>query len=109
MSKRRPDHYDDMTERSDPRRIRARRRRRRLVRGVVRIVIWAVLLTGVFVLGIGYGKTIASDEKVSTKRVTITQERGEVEVTLPTKTVTVTKTVKVVKRANRGQRSGANR
>lgn len=93
MARRRPDHTSDMTMRSDPRRLSARRRRRRVVRGFVRTVFWALVLAGVFVLGLGYGRTLSDEGGDGTGDVTITQDRGALEATLPTRTETVTKTV----------------
>lgn len=82
-----------------------RRRRRRLVRTVIRGASWLLLLTAVFVLGIGYGRTVVrpgTDEKVRT--VKITGDRGTVSATLPTRTITVTKTRTVRARADRSPR-----
>jgi hypothetical protein len=93
MSRRRPDHSAEMAERGDRRRVRSRRRKRRVVAGIVKVVFWALVLIGVFVLGIGYGRTIAGDDETAKDEVTVTQPRGRIEATLPTKTVTVTKTV----------------
>jgi hypothetical protein len=74
---------------------RARRRRRRLMLGSIKTIFWAVVLVGVFILGLGYGRTLSGDDRASTRRVTIKDDLGSVEATLPTKTITVTKTVKV--------------
>lgn len=94
MSRRRPDHSGDMAARSDVRRIRARRRRRRILRGTVKAVFWALVLAGVFVLGLGYGRTIGAEDEQRTDEVTITVPRDAITATLPTTTVTVTTTVK---------------
>jgi hypothetical protein len=82
-----------MTARSDQRRLRSRRRRRRVARGAVRFTFWTLVLAGVFVLGIGYGKTLSGEDELRTDEVTVSQPRGAVTATLPTRTVTVTKTV----------------
>lgn len=82
-----------MSARSDARRLRSRRRRRRLARGAIRSVFWALVLAGVFILGIGYGRTLSEDE-LREDTVTITQPRDAIQATLPVKTVTVTKTVR---------------
>jgi hypothetical protein len=82
-----------MTARSDQRRLRSRRRRRRVARGVVKVAFWTLVLAGTFVLGIGYGKTLSGEDELRTDEVTVSQSRGAVTATLPTKTVTVTKTV----------------
>lgn len=100
MSRRRPDHTADMESRTDARRLRRRRRRRRAVRGTIKVVFWGLVLAGVFVLGLGYGRTLSSEQDEATGEVTITVPREAVTATLPTKTVTVTKTV----RATRGTR-----
>lgn len=92
-----------MTARSDQRRLRSRRRRRRVARGAIRLVFWSLVLAGVFVLGLGYGRTLSGEDELREDAVTITQPRDAIEATLPTKTVTVTKTV----RATRGTNAGA--
>lgn len=61
----------------------------------MRIVFWALVLAGVFVLGLGYGRTLGGDDELRRDEVTITSEVGTVEATLPTRTTTVTKTVTV--------------
>ena len=94
-----------MTARSDQRRLKARRRRRRVARGAIRLVFWTLVLAGVFILGIGYGRTLSGEDELREDEVTITQERDAIEATLPTKTVTVTKTVKVA-RATKGAATG---
>jgi hypothetical protein len=83
-----------MTARSDARRLRSRRRRRRVARGAIRLVFWTLVLAGVFVLGIGYGRTLSGEDELREDEVTITQPREAITATLPTKTVTVTKTVR---------------
>jgi len=88
-----------MTSRTDRRRLNSRRRRRRLVRGLVRGAFWSLVLVGVFILGLGYGKTIGEDDAATGNDVTITQDRGAVVATLPTKTVTVVKTVTAPKKS----------
>ncbi|MCW2961413.1 MAG: hypothetical protein JWM90_1800 [Thermoleophilia bacterium] len=89
----RPDHSSDMRDRGDQRQLRSRRRRRRAARGVIKGAFWTLVLAGVFVLGLGYGRTISGDDASTRDQVTVKQSRGTVEATLPTKTVTVTKTV----------------
>jgi hypothetical protein len=84
-----------MSARADQRRLRSRRRRRRVVRGLARTAFWT-LLVGVFVLGIGYGKTLSGEDElrsVAVTIITITAPRDAVQATLPTRTVTVTRTV----------------
>jgi hypothetical protein len=88
-----------MSARSDQRRLRTRRRRRRVVRGAIRLVFWTLVLAGVFILGIGYGRTLSGEDELREDKVTITQPRDAVQATLPTKTVTVTTTVRVAKGA----------
>ncbi len=78
-----------MVARGDVRRIRARKRRRRVVRGIVKTVFWALVLAGTFVLGLGYGKTLSSEDQTSSEHVTVTAPRDAVTVTVPTQTVTV--------------------
>ena len=82
-----------MTSRSDQRRIRSRRRRRRTARVLIKSAFWTLVLAGVFVLGLGYGRTLSDEDELRTDDVTITQQRDAIQATLPTKTVTVTKTV----------------
>ena len=105
MSRRRPDHSSEMHERGDRTRLNRRRRRRRLLRGVVRTVFWALVLAGVFILGLGYGKTLGGEDELRSDKVTVTQEPQKITATLPTKTVTVTKTVRVPARAAAGRNS----
>lgn len=89
-----------MSARGDQRRLRKRRRRRRVVRGFARLVFWTFVLAGVFILGLGYGKTLSTEDELRDDEVTITQPRDAIQATLPTRTITVAKTVK--------QASGAN-
>ena len=70
MSRRRPDHSTDMTARSDRNRLRSRRKRRRLARGGIKGLFWLLVMCGVFVLGIGYGRTIGGDESAVGDKVT---------------------------------------
>jgi hypothetical protein len=94
MSRRsRPDHSSDVHDRRDQQQLRARRRRRRAARGAIKGVFWTLVLAGVFVLGLGYGRTLSGDDASTKQQVTVKQSRGTVEATLPTRTVTVTKTV----------------
>jgi len=82
-----------MGSRSDRARRTSRRRRRRVARGLVKTIFWSFVLAGVFVLGLGFGRTLSSEDATAKGKVTITADRGPVQVTLPTKTETVTKTV----------------
>lgn len=88
-----------MHERRDRARLNRRRRRRRLLRAVVRTVFWALVLAGVFILGLGYGKTLGGEDELRRDKVTVTRDPQRINATLPTKTVTVTKTVRVPARA----------
>lgn len=63
------------------------------------------MLAGVFILGIGYGRTLSGEDELREDTVTITQPRDAIEATLPTKTITVTKTVKATK-ATKGATTG---
>jgi hypothetical protein len=70
------------------------------MRGIVRAVVWLLVLAGVFVFGIGMGRTVAGDGARGTAHaVHLVADRGVVTATLPTKTVVTTvvetKTVKV--------------
>ncbi|MCW2973173.1 MAG: hypothetical protein JWN72_1446 [Thermoleophilia bacterium] len=93
--RQRPDHSGDMQVSASARkRGRSRRRRRRLALGAIKSLFWLLVLAGVFVLGIGYGRTISSDDETSTRKVTLEQDAGApITATLPTRTITVTKTV----------------
>jgi hypothetical protein len=84
-----------MYERSDQGHLRSRRRRRRLARGVIRVAFWTLVLAGVFILGIGYGRTLSGEDELREDQVTVEQDPVEIEATLPTKTITVTKTVRI--------------
>lgn len=92
-------------QRGDRRRLRTRRRRRRLLHGAVKAGFWALVLAGVFVLGLGYGKTLSGEDELRTDEVTITGGGTAIEATLPTETVTVTRTVRAPS-ARRGDGSG---
>jgi len=85
-----------MDGRYDRKRSRRRGRRRRVVRGFAKLVFWTLVLAATFVLGLGFGRTIAGDDDVAREQATITQERGAITATLPT--ITTTKTVTVTKR-----------
>lgn len=99
-----------MQPRADGRRLRARRRRRRLARGAVRTVFWALVLTGVFIMGIGYGRTLSGEDELRSDEVTVTVPGGTITATLPTETITVTKTVRApAPRAGAGNRAGGAR
>lgn len=96
MSRRRRDNAPAIPgERAGVRPRRAGRRRRRLVLGMVRGAFWTLVLAGVFVLGIGYGRTLSGDDELRADEVTIEQDPVPIEATLPTRTVTVTRTVRV--------------
>jgi hypothetical protein len=88
-----------MRERSDRSRLQSRRRRRRLARGLVRTAFWTLVLAGVFILGLGYGKTLSGEDELRSDKTTVKLEPQPVEATLPTKTVTVTKTVTAAKKS----------
>lgn len=66
-----------------------------MVLGLARTVFWLLVLCGVFVLGLGYGRTVSGDDNATKRRVTVDQDLGTVEATLPTRTITTTKTVTV--------------
>ena len=89
------------------RRPRRGRRGRRIARGAIKVTFWALVIAGTFVLGLGYGRTVSRDDELRTDKVTVTQDRGAIEATLPTKTVTVTKTVKVVAPVRSATRTAA--
>lgn len=87
---------------------RKRRRRRRIVRALSRGVIWLLVVSAVFVLGVGFGRTMSTDSPQNLRKtIRVTNNRGAITATLPTTTitttVTVTKTVKA--KATRKQRS----
>ncbi len=83
-----------MHSRAGARDARSRRRRRRLARGAVKGVFWTIVLAGVFVLGLGYGRTLSGEDELRTDEVTVSVPRDAVTATLPTTTVTVTETVR---------------
>ena len=92
--RRKPDQEADLH--APPSRGRSRGRRRRSVaRGSLRIVFLGLVLAGVFVLGLGYGRTLSGQDELRKDEVTVTYEAAPIEATLPTRTVTVTKTVTV--------------
>ncbi len=73
---------------------RRRRRRRRAMRALSRGVIWFLVVSAVFVLGVGFGRTIASDSPQNLRKtIRVTNNRGAITATLPTTTVTTTVTV----------------
>lgn len=110
MTPRRSDHSPDMLERGGRDRLRSRRRRRRALRGVVRTIFWTLVLCGVFILGLGYGRTLSGQDELREDRVTVERDPVPIQATLPTKTVTVTKTVRVpARQAPRGGAGAANR
>lgn len=70
-----------------------------MVLGFAKLVFWMIVLGAVFVVGIGLGHQLGADEAGTDGRtLTVDGSRGEVVATLPTKTVTVTKTETVVRR-----------
>ena len=75
----------------------------------MRSVFWTLVLGGVFLLGIGYGKTIGGDEQASRDEVEVEIGDSRVEATLPTRTITQTRTVTVRATPRRGARTGAAR
>lgn len=75
---------------------------------MIRFVFWTFVLAGVFVLGIGYGRTLSSEDELREDSVTITQPRDAIEATLPTRTVTVTKTVRSPREPGRGTGTARN-
>jgi hypothetical protein len=93
VPRRRIDHASDMSPRTAARRLRSRRRRRRILGSLVKGVFWTLVLAGVFVLGLGYGRTLSSEDELRRDEVTVTVQRDAVTATLPTETVTVTRTV----------------
>jgi hypothetical protein len=76
---------------------RKKRRKRRVMRFFTRFLFWGIVLVAVFVVGIGFGKTMSSDGGGNGGRVTITRDRGVVTSTQPIKTITVKKTKTIVK------------
>jgi hypothetical protein len=95
-----------MASRTDARRLRSRRRRRGLVRGVIRVIFWTIVLAGVFILGLGYGKTLSGEDEQRSDKVTVTESRGAIVATLPTETVTVTTTVQAKPKAKQSTSAG---
>jgi alpha-D-ribose 1-methylphosphonate 5-triphosphate synthase subunit PhnI len=75
-----------------------------VARGAIRMVFWAFVLAGVFVLGLGYGRTLSGEDELRSDEVTVTVARDAVTATLPTTTVTVTRTV-MVRAPRAGQRA----
>lgn len=61
----------------------------------MRTAFWALVLAGVFIMGIGYGRTLSGEDELRSDEVTVTVPGGTITATLPTETVTVTKTVRV--------------
>lgn len=84
----------DLEARSKNKSRRRRSRRRRFYKGLIKGLFWIMVMSGVFILGIGYGRIVGGsvDKKSGDVRLTVPQD--PVTVTLPTKTVTVTKTVR---------------
>ncbi|MCW2950126.1 MAG: hypothetical protein JWN41_1139 [Thermoleophilia bacterium] len=81
---------------------RARRRRRRFVLGATKVIFWALVLVGVFVLGIGFGRTVSTDDHATKRSVTLAVDANEpVQATLPIKTVTVVRTVTTPRKTSR--------
>lgn len=79
------------------------------MRGIVRFVSWTLVLAGVFVLGLGYGRTIGAGDEQRTDTVVVTDEIGTLEATLPTRTVTVVRTVTQPARRTPAGRAAAQR
>lgn len=96
-----------MQERPGSTRLRSRRRRRRLLHGAVQAAFWTLVLVAVFILGIGYGKTLSGEDELRTDQVTIDRDPAPIQATLPTKTVTVTKTVRVPAKAKPAARAAS--
>ncbi len=71
-----------------------RRRRRRLVRGLTRLVTWMLLLGAAFIFGLGYGRVASESGRPANAKVTVAGNRGTIMATLPVRTVvqTVTRT-----------------
>jgi hypothetical protein len=74
--------------------------------GLVRLAFWSLVLAGVFVLGLGYGRTLSGEDEVRHDRVTIAGEPVTVQATLPTQTETVTRTVTIRAKAAKAPRAG---
>ena len=98
-----------MYSRSDTRRLKSRRRRRRVVRGAIKGVFWTIVLAGVFVLGLGYGRTLSGEDELRTDEVTVSVPRDAITATLPEKTVTVTTTVRQPAGGAKRSQGAANR
>ncbi len=79
-----------------------------MARGAIRLVFWSLVLAGVFILGLGYGRTLSGEDELREDKVTITQPRDAIEATLPTRTVTVTRTVRAPRGTTRGPGSARN-
>lgn len=81
-----------------------------MARGAIRLVFWSLVLAGVFILGIGYGRTLSGEDELREDKVTVTQPRDAIEATLPTRTitVTVTETVRATRGATRGSGAAGN-
>lgn len=77
---------------------RAARRRRRVLVGFVRVVFWGLVLSGVFVFGLGMGKELGESRTIGGDDVTVTRDRGQLTYTTPTKTVVETRTVVKIKK-----------
>lgn len=77
---------------------------------MIRTVFWAIVLAGVFILGLGYGKTLSSQDEQRSDQVTVTAPPAAITATLPTRTVTVTKTetVPAKRSAKPAKRAGAS-
>lgn len=86
-----------------------RRRRRRWVRGLTRLVFWGLVLAGVFVFGVGFGKTIGEGGTLAGESVTVVRDRGQLTATLPTKTIVETKTVTKIRKVRVRVRSRGRR
>ncbi len=89
---------------------RRKKRRRTLVRGLLKFVVWTLVLSAAFVFGVGYGRTGGeANENKGKESVTIEAERGAVTATLPTTTLVQTKTVVKVKTVKAKKSGGRKR
>jgi hypothetical protein len=61
---------------------------------VIKFVFWVCVLAGVFILGLGYGRTLSGESDRVNQRVTIAGQKRTIEGSAPAKTVTVTKTIR---------------
>lgn len=59
------------------------KRRRRLMLTALRTMFWSLILAGVFILGLGYGRIMSNDTKSSDSKVTINRKAQPVKITIP--------------------------